>query len=158
MTLKGIDVLVGRLEGVVKWFIIIFLCMMTTVIVAQVFCRYLLGFSLSWSEEFARFLLVWLSFIGSGLALKKGELIGVTFAIKALPEKIGKIALVLGQILINLFLVLAIVQGITLVRMSMDIPSSAMRIPMAWSYLSIPVGCLLMGIENTYLMIQTAKR
>ncbi len=35
---------------------------MAAVVILQVFCRYILNYSLFWSEELARFLLVWLTF------------------------------------------------------------------------------------------------
>ena len=41
---------------------------MTVVVVAQVFSRYLFNHSLFWSEELARYLLVWLTFLGSTVA------------------------------------------------------------------------------------------
>ena len=41
---------------------------MALVIAVQVFFRYVLNHSLFWSEEFARFLLVWLTFLGASTA------------------------------------------------------------------------------------------
>ena len=44
---------------------------MTAVVIAQVFCRYVLNYSLFWSEELARFLLVWLTFLGATVAYRR---------------------------------------------------------------------------------------
>ena len=41
---------------------------MALLVVVQVFCRYILNSSLFWSEELARYMLVWLSFIGATVA------------------------------------------------------------------------------------------
>ncbi len=41
---------------------------MALLVIMQVFCRYLLNSSLFWSEELARYMLVWLSFIGANVA------------------------------------------------------------------------------------------
>jgi len=41
---------------------------MTVIVIVQVFCRYILNHSLFWSEELARTLLVWLTFIGASVA------------------------------------------------------------------------------------------
>lgn len=41
---------------------------MALVVAAQVFCRYVLNHSLFWSEELARLLLVWLTFLGATVA------------------------------------------------------------------------------------------
>ena len=40
----------------------------------QVFFRYVLNASLSWSEELTRLLFVWLTFLGFGLAAQRGAL------------------------------------------------------------------------------------
>lgn len=41
---------------------------MTCIVIVQVFSRYILNHSLFWSEELARYLLVWLTFLGSSVA------------------------------------------------------------------------------------------
>ena len=41
---------------------------MTALVIVQVFCRYVLNHSLFWSEELARYLLVWLTFLGATVA------------------------------------------------------------------------------------------
>jgi hypothetical protein len=43
---------------------------MTVVVAVQVFFRYVLNQSLFWSEELARYLLVWLSFLGASVAYR----------------------------------------------------------------------------------------
>ena len=50
---------------------------MTLVVSLQVVCRYLLGASLTWSEEFARYSLVWITFLGGSIALKKKAHMGL---------------------------------------------------------------------------------
>ena len=44
---------------------------MALVVIVQVFCRYALNASLFWSEELARYLLVWLSFLGATAAYQR---------------------------------------------------------------------------------------
>ncbi len=45
---------------------------MTSIVIVQVFCRYVLNHSLFWSEEIARYLLVWLTFLGASVAYYRG--------------------------------------------------------------------------------------
>lgn len=45
---------------------------MTAVVILQVFCRYILNYSLFWSEELARLQLVWLTFLGATVAYRRG--------------------------------------------------------------------------------------
>jgi TRAP-type C4-dicarboxylate transport system permease small subunit len=44
---------------------------MTAIVILQVFYRYALNHSLFWSEELARYLLVWLTFLGATVAYRR---------------------------------------------------------------------------------------
>ncbi|SMC87416.1 TRAP-type C4-dicarboxylate transport system, small permease component [Desulfocicer vacuolatum DSM 3385] len=55
---------------------------MTLIVVVQVFSRYVLNHSLFWSEELARFLLVWLTFMGACVGYHKGVHPGVDVCFK----------------------------------------------------------------------------
>ena len=46
--------------------------LMIGVVAAQVFFRYVLNHSLFWSEELARYILVWLTFLGASVAYRRG--------------------------------------------------------------------------------------
>ena len=50
---------------------------LVVILAAQVVARYLLGAPLVWSEELARYLLVWCTFIGVSLAVREGRNISV---------------------------------------------------------------------------------
>jgi TRAP-type C4-dicarboxylate transport system permease small subunit len=46
--------------------------LMVVVVASQVFFRYALNHSLFWSEELARYILVWLTFLGATVAYRRG--------------------------------------------------------------------------------------
>jgi TRAP-type C4-dicarboxylate transport system permease small subunit len=58
---------------------------MTVVVAVQVFCRYVLNQSLFWSEELARYLLVWLSFLGASVAYRRQAHPGIDVLYARLP-------------------------------------------------------------------------
>ena len=55
---------------------------------AQVVFRYGLGASLSWSEEFARYVFVWIIFIGTSVATRRGQHIMVEVIVALFPPKL----------------------------------------------------------------------
>ncbi len=59
--------------------IFIIISIMAVVVLAEVIFRYALLLPLFWTEEFARYCLVWSSLLGAGVALKRGEHIAVSF-------------------------------------------------------------------------------
>ena len=50
-------------ENLEEFILVIFLIAMTLIMGIQVFCRYVLGMSLSWSEELTRYLFIWCGFL-----------------------------------------------------------------------------------------------
>lgn len=60
---------------------------MALVVAVQVVSRYGFNHSLFWSEELARFLLIWLSFLGATVAYCHGAHPGVDSLVRRLPER-----------------------------------------------------------------------
>ena len=50
-------------ENLEEFILVVFLIAMTLIMGIQVFCRYVLGMSLSWSEELTRYLFIWSGFL-----------------------------------------------------------------------------------------------
>jgi TRAP-type C4-dicarboxylate transport system permease small subunit len=55
----------GRLVALVEWWAVFLLVALTTVVCLGVFFRYVLNDPLVWYDEFASYLLVWLTFYGA---------------------------------------------------------------------------------------------
>ncbi len=64
---------------------------MALVVAVQVFCRYVLNHSLFWSEELARYLLVWITFLGASCAYRRSSHPGVDVLYVRLPAAGRKI-------------------------------------------------------------------
>lgn len=123
---------------------LVLLVAMTAVTFAQVFFRFVIVHSLPWSEEFSRYALVWASFLGASVALKRGLHIGVEAFVGRLAPERRRQVYYLGVVLMMIFLLFVIVKGAQLASFNMRQSSPAMRIPMGFPYLAIPVGSILM--------------
>jgi TRAP-type C4-dicarboxylate transport system permease small subunit len=64
---------------------------MSVVVAVQVFSRYALNHSLFWSEELARYLLVWLTFLGASVAYRRNIHPGIEFIYAQMPLYIQRI-------------------------------------------------------------------
>ena len=92
--------------------LLMLLCMgMAVDIMLQVFCRYVLNYSLFWSEELGRLLLVWLTFIGASVAYKRGVHVGVGFVTKRLPRKLGYLCLLVAHLASMVLFAVMLVHG-----------------------------------------------
>lgn len=117
---------------------------MTLVVATQVICRYLLGASLTWSEEASRYLLIWITFLGGSAAFKRGMHTGFDAVVRGLAPGARRAARLVTLLAIVAFLVIVALKGIQLALFNMAQRSPAMRLPMGTVYLAIPTGCLLM--------------
>ena len=83
----------------VEIFIAIIFSLMVLIGGMQVFYRYVLRNSLSWSEEFQKYMHIWLIFLAIPLAYKKGSHIGMNILFDKLPSKIKSVLIVLIDVL-----------------------------------------------------------
>lgn len=58
-------------ENLEEFLLVIGLIAMTLIMGIQVFCRYVLGMSLSWSEELTRYIFIWCGFLSVSYCSKK---------------------------------------------------------------------------------------
>ncbi len=130
-----------------EWSCLLLVVAMTGVTFAQVFFRFVIVHSLPWSEEFSRYSLVWASFLGASVALKRGLHIGVGAFVAKLPKKRRRLIYLMTSGVVTIFLVVVVVKGFQMASFNMRQSSPAMRIPMGFPYLAIPVGSLLMVIH-----------
>ncbi|MCE2971256.1 MAG: TRAP transporter small permease [Burkholderiales bacterium] len=128
-----------------RWLLIGLLAAMVVVVFANVGMRYLLGTSVIWSEEVARHLMIWLTFVGSGLALRSGAQIGIDSLQDALPPRAARaLRALLAAGMLLLFVALAWYGVDYALRTRFQI-SAALGISMFWVYSGMPIGCALLA-------------
>ena len=132
--------------------LLVIISVMACVVFVEVLFRYALMLPLFWTEEFARYCLVWSSLLGAGVALKRGEHIAVTFLVDRIPGGMRPQAALLVSTFVALFLMAILWGGVHLVLLTRHQLSPAMRIPMAWPYLAIPISSLIMLIHELTFM------
>lgn len=121
---------------------------MTILILVQVFFRYVVDHSISWSEEAARYLMIWMGCLGAVVALRQGRHIGVRVLVERLPgQSYDKLVVPLVQAIIAFLLGVLFWQGVSLSYFNYDQLSPALEIPMLFPYAAVPVGALLMIID-----------
>lgn len=74
-------------EYLEEFLMVIFLMAMTLIMGIQVFSRYILGASLSWTEEITRYLFIWSAFLSVSLCTKKCISIKIDQFIKLFPKR-----------------------------------------------------------------------
>lgn len=115
----------------------------------QVVMRYVFENSLSWSEELARYVFLWQIWLGASYAVKKKR----HLRIEAFKSMLSKNKQMIVELVIYViwfgFCVFMVYKGAELTGMLLQRGqvSPAMRVPMAYAYASVPVGCVLMAVR-----------
>lgn len=121
--------------------------------------RYLLGHQAYWTEELARFLLVWLAMIGAALAYIDNKHLGVDIVTRSLDPSARRIANLVTHLAVFGFAAGVMVYGgagLFVERWNSGQTMAALEIKKAWFYLSLPVSGLLISIFSLDAAIATA--
>lgn len=141
----------NRLENALvelnKWALILLLGAMSTIVFANVSLRYLTNFSIPWAEEVARYMMVWMTFLGAGLTLRYGGHVAIGNLMDALQpraQRLLRLVIVVG--LLAFFVVMIWVGYNYAMRMRFQL-TPATRIPFSYVYAAIPVGFALLAVH-----------
>jgi TRAP-type C4-dicarboxylate transport system permease small subunit len=141
---KRAEDLLVRLNG---WLLILILSAMTLIVGANITLRYLTAHSLPWADEAARYLMIWMTFIGAGLVLRVGGHVAITNLQDALPEtgrRLLRGAIVLTLLLFFGFMVWVGIQYAQ--RMQYQV-TPALRLSYVYVYAAMPVGFVLLIVH-----------
>ncbi len=127
----------------------VFLFSTLAVMVLLVFCnvvlRALYGGALTWADEVARMLFIWLTFVGATLGVVRGSHIGMDIVVQMVSPGVQRRMEILSILLILSFLGVWGVYGLHLVAQNLDYLAPATGVPMGYVYLAGPVGAVLMA-------------
>jgi TRAP-type C4-dicarboxylate transport system permease small subunit len=120
---------------------------LTILAFAQVLVRYVLGGSITWSEEAVRFLFIWLALIGAAITMQREGHIGVKVPVDLFPPRIHRLFSLFADVCILVFAVFLVVQGFRVSQATVANVSPAMQIPMSQFYLILPIAGMLLAIN-----------
>jgi TRAP-type C4-dicarboxylate transport system permease small subunit len=130
-----------------EWLAVSLLLAMVVTVALGVFYRYALDSALVWYDEFASYLLVWLTFVGSVPASWRGRQISFELLVERAPPRASQALCVLAELGVLVFHVLIAVYGWNLMeRMGDETAVSLLWVKMSWVYAVLPVTAVLMAL------------
>jgi len=151
----------------IGWWIAIFaIGLMVLSILLQVFFRYVLGSPLAWSEEAARFCMLWMTGFMAPLAYRQGGFVAIEMLIRFLPARVGEVLSFLLLVIALVVLVVALpigwgeVTGFSskFATASLYYPNPQgewVKVPRFWMMWSLLVGVALLLTVNIELMLRS---
>ncbi len=129
--------------------LVILLSSMSIIIVFQVFMRYVMKNSLSWSEEVARYIFIWIIYLGISYGIKMKRHIKMDAGLLLFPVKSRKYILLLSDIISLIFSIIILFYGyeVTSLIVRLGQASPAMGISMGYLYAAPVVGFSLVSVR-----------
>lgn len=120
------------------------LSVLCVVVLLQVLFRYILNYPLAWTDEAARFLLIWVTFLGGAIAIKRKENFLIDIVFKKFPEKVQKnLQFAIDVSLFILIFDVLVLKGVYLTNLVYSQISPALHLRMSYVYSALLVGAIL---------------
>lgn len=140
-------------------FIIPIMFIMSILIFVQVVMRYVFDNSLTWSEELARYLFIWLVYFAVSYTARREKHIRIDAAINIYPKKLRPYVEILSEVIVLAFSIFISATAITVfqkIAWSGQV-SAAIGIPMQLVYAAPLVGFVLTAIRQVQCIVRRIK-
>lgn len=155
--MRKMVVFVEKIQTAVNAFIGLVLAAMMCIILLQTFTRYVVFYSLPWSEELSRYLFVAVVCLGINIGVTKNLLIRIDLIDSVLCDG-AKHVFEIGRLVVELFVsVMFFISTFDLIKIGKFQTSAAMRIPMHMLYGVLSLGFGLASVAVILRLIQTIK-
>ncbi|MCO5101412.1 MAG: TRAP transporter small permease [Burkholderiaceae bacterium] len=127
--------------------IILLMATMAAFVFANVVSRYVFNHSMVWVEELTQYQMIWITWLGAGLALRQGRHVAVDVLQDALPASL-RAALRWAIVAIMLAFLAALAwYGAQIVAFSWNQETPMLGIRTGIPYLGIPIGAVLFALH-----------
>ena len=147
------DKIFNKISKILEVILVFIFAILVVDVLGQVFSRYILNTSFAFTEELARFSLIWLSILGAAYLNAKREHLSMDFLYQKFSPKNKKKALFAIEVLVILFATIVMVLGgFNLVYTTLHLGqlSGTLRIPLGYIYAILPFSGLLIIFFSIY--------
>lgn len=152
---NSLSALSGKVSLFAKWFAGVGLLVMTAIIAAQVFARYVLNDSPAWAEQAALLLMIWYVFIAAAAGVREGFHIRIAIFADSLPGKIRHAVMVIGHVVVIAFGIAMAYYGVELAQATWDHVIPTLGISRGYAYAPIAIsGVMITGFAIEQLIAE----
>lgn len=147
-----------RLDSTLYWLLVILMSLMVLNVLWQVGSRFILRSPSSYTDELARFLLIWVSLLGASYVTGKKMHLAIDILPSKLEGKKQRNLNVLINVLVAVFALFAMVWGgikLVYITLTLNQTSAALNVPLGYVYLVVPLSGLIIIYYS--IMNLTAK-
>jgi len=123
-----------------QWLVIGLMGTMALLVFVNVVSRYVFNYSIIWVEELTQYQMIWIAYLGAGLAFREGRHVAVDTIQDLLPARLRRFVRILIWFAIAAFLVTLTILGFQIAAFTWNQETPVMNIPTGIPYLAIPIG------------------
>ena len=135
-----------------QWLVILMMGTMALLVFANVVSRYVFNVSIIWVEELTQYQMIWITYLGAGLALREGRHVAVEVLQDQLPPALRRYVRWFVAFAMLAFLVTLAVLGLRIAQFTWNQETPVLNIPTGIPYLGIPIGAAVMALHLVLFM------
>ena len=133
-------------DRVVDWVAVAAFSGMFLCVLGQVVFRYFLGEPLVWSDELARYLFIWASFLGWIIAARRGSHLTIDMVAMRLPSRGAAALRIVGALCGLAFAGLLVWYGWRIMLRNLDVDTTTLFFSQGVVYAIVPVAAFAVGL------------
>src|SRR5689334_18730112 len=127
------------------WIAFVIFWSLAFIVFVQFFTRYVLNDSLAWTEEIARYALIWVVFVGAVMVTRRNSHIAVELVANLLPPNLLRASLLAFIDIVKLlFMGLLAYFSLTIIERMHYQRMTVIDVPMSYVYAGVLLGCVMM--------------
>jgi len=149
-----------QVDKVLEWILVLLMALMVINVVWQVLTRFVLQNPSSYTEEVARYLLIWLSLLGAGYCVGQKSHLAIDIVTSRFSGPAKHIANLFGHAAVLMFAAVILVTGgqrLVQTTLAYQQTSAALQIPLGYVYLILPLSGLLISFYALYSFVEEVR-
>lgn len=158
--MEALENIYKSLNKIIEKFMIVIFALLVIDVLGQVFSRYVLSNSPSFTEEFARFSLIWLSILGMAYLTGQRSHLTMDYLYNKFSEGTRKKVEIFIELAIMLFAIVVLIIGggnLVYITLSLGQISSALHVPLGYVYAIVPFSGALIIFYSIYNILKETK-
>lgn len=132
--------------------------LMGGIVFLQFFTRYVLNDSVAWTEEIARYLLIWVTFVGAAVAMRRRVHISVEVMHKVVSEPVARVMNFAIDLITIGFVGLLCWYSVTIYERMKIQKMTVIDWPMSYVYAGVGLGCFLLLYRTVQMVFDNGRR
>ncbi len=153
-------ILKSKVNKVIEYSLVILMALMVFNVLWQVFTRFIMNDPSSFTDELARYLLIWLGLLGAGYVTGQKMHLAIDYLLnKTRPNLKSKLEYVINISIFLFALFVMVIGGINLVSLTLYLEqiSAALQIQLGYVYIVLPLSGVLIMFYTGVSIIEQYK-